>query len=261
MARLIGAQKLVLQAILGIQGDSPSFVEDVQIAQSTRIALQDVRAWLETLEGRDYVDVARTEAGLSASITAQGKLVLKQFQPIGTTPPPTITPPSTHPHVEPSVRPSGAPSSHAPVGTLIHLFYSYSHEDESLRDELAKHLSVLKRQGVISEWHDRKIGAGDEWKGAIDKNLEEAQVILLLVSASFLASDYCWDVETKRAIERHDRGEARVIPVILRECDWQGHRSPSCKPFPRTQRRSILGQRRTRRGRMLRRGYGVRWRQ
>ena len=81
-------------------------------------------------------------------------------------------------------------------------------------------LALLKRQGLISDWHDRKIGAGDEWKGAIDKNLEEAQVILLLVSASFIASDYCWDIELKRAIERHDRGEARVIPIILRPCVW-----------------------------------------
>jgi predicted transcriptional regulator len=94
MARLIGAQKLVLQAILNIQGDSPNFVEDSQIAQSTRIALKDVRDWCETLEGEGYVDVARTETSLSVSITAKGKLVLKQFQPIGTPPSPTSPPPS-----------------------------------------------------------------------------------------------------------------------------------------------------------------------
>jgi hypothetical protein len=66
------------------------------------------------------------------------------------------------------------------------------------------------------------ISAGDEWKGEIDDNLEQADVILLLISSDFLASDYCWDVETKRALERHDAGEARVIPVILRTVDWQG---------------------------------------
>ena len=104
----------------------------------------------------------------------------------------------------------------------IRLFYSYSHKNEALRDELEEALALLKRQGLISGWHDRRIGAGEEWKGAIDKNLEEAQVVLLLVSSSFLASDYCWDVETKRAIERHDRGEAKVIPVILRPCVWHG---------------------------------------
>jgi len=117
---------------------------------------------------------------------------------------------------------SSPTSATAGINVPIRLFYSYSHKDETLRDELEEALALLKRQGLISGWHDRKIGAGDEWKGAIDKNLEEAQVVLLLVSASFLASDYCWDVETKRAVERHDQGEAKVIPVILRPCDWHG---------------------------------------
>jgi hypothetical protein len=77
------------------------------------------------------------------------------------------------------------------------------------------------------------IGAGDEWKGAIDKNLEEAYVILLLISSSFIASDYCWDIETKRAIERHDRGEAKVIPIILRPCDWHGAPFGKLQSLPR----------------------------
>ena len=72
----------------------------------------------------------------------------------------------------------------------IRLFYAYSHKDEELRKELEDHLSLLRRQGVISGWHDRMIGAGEEWKGQLDKNLEEAQIILLLISPSFLASDY-----------------------------------------------------------------------
>jgi hypothetical protein len=104
---------------------------------------------------------------------------------------------------------------------LVSLFYSYSHKDEALRDELATHLSLLRRQGVISGWHDRRIAAGTEWAGQIDQHLEAADVILLLVSADFLASDYCYDKEMKRALERHGAGTARVIPVILRPCDWQ----------------------------------------
>jgi hypothetical protein len=111
----------------------------------------------------------------------------------------------------------------------ISLFYSYSHEDEALRDELEKHLALAKRQGYIAGWHDRRIGAGEGWNGELDKNLEEAQVILLLISPSFLASDYCYDIETKRALERHDRGDARVIPVLLRPVDWEG------APFARLQ--------------------------
>ena len=99
----------------------------------------------------------------------------------------------------------------------IRLFYSYSHDDESFREQLEKHLALLKRTGVIEEWHDRQIGAGTEWEGQINDNLEQADVILLLISASFLASDYCFDKEMTRAMERHDAGKARVIPVILRQ--------------------------------------------
>ena len=82
----------------------------------------------------------------------------------------------------------------------IKLFYSYSHKDEALRDQLETHLKLLQRQKVIDTWHDRQIGAGEEWQRAIDKNMEAADIILLLISADFLASDYCFDVEIKRAI-------------------------------------------------------------
>lgn len=98
----------------------------------------------------------------------------------------------------------------------IAVFYSYAHEDESLREQLEKRLSMLRRQGLISEWHDRQIAAGTEWAQEIDAHLETASVILLLVSSDFLASDYCYDIEMQRALERHARSEARVIPVILR---------------------------------------------
>lgn len=108
------------------------------------------------------------------------------------------------------------------ISERIEVFISYSHNDETLRKELEKHLSILKRQKLISTWHDRNIGAGEEWKGQIDKHLDSAQMILLLVSADFLASDYCYDIELKRAIERHKAGEARVIPIILRPVEWKG---------------------------------------
>jgi hypothetical protein len=103
---------------------------------------------------------------------------------------------------------------------MVVLFFSYSHRDESLRDELEIHLSSLKRQGVIETWHDRRIGAGKEFDSEISEHLESAQIILLLVSPYFIASDYCYDIEMTRALERHRAGEARVIPVILHPCDW-----------------------------------------
>jgi hypothetical protein len=102
----------------------------------------------------------------------------------------------------------------------IDVFFSYSHEDESLLEALITHLKLLERQRVIRGWHDRRIGAGEDWKHMIEAHLERASVILLLVSADFLASDYCYDLEMKRALERREAGDAVVIPVILRPCDW-----------------------------------------
>jgi hypothetical protein len=104
----------------------------------------------------------------------------------------------------------------------VELFYSYSHRDGELRDKLGVALSSLRRQGDISEWHDRRITGGTEWDGEIDSHLESAGIILLLVSPDFIASDYCYDIEVKRAMERHAAGEARVVPVILRPTDWEG---------------------------------------
>ena len=82
------------------------------------------------------------------------------------------------------------------------LFFSYSHKDEDLRNELEVHLSALKRQGIISTWHDRRITAGTELDGAIDRNLNSADIILLLVSPDFINSDYCYKIERKRALRR-----------------------------------------------------------
>ena len=110
---------------------------------------------------------------------------------------------------------------HAKSGGVA-LFYSNSHVDESLRDQLERHLSALQRQGLICQWHDRRIGAGEEWRGQIDQHLTEADIVLLLISPDFISSDYCYDVEMEQALARHRSGDARVIPVFLRSCDWEG---------------------------------------
>lgn len=114
----------------------------------------------------------------------------------------------------------------------MEVFFSYSHQDEGLRNELEKHLSVLRRQGVIDIWTDHRIGPGEEIGGEIDRHLESADIILLLVSPDFLNSDYCYDIEMKRAMERHESGEARVIPIILRPCDWQSAPFGGLKALP-----------------------------
>ncbi len=106
--------------------------------------------------------------------------------------------------------------------TPVEVFYSYAHKDASWRNELEKHLSLLHRQGLITAWHDRHILPGTDWAQAIDEHLERASVILLLISADFLASDYCYGLEMQRALERHQANEARVIPILLRPVDWKG---------------------------------------
>jgi tetratricopeptide (TPR) repeat protein len=103
----------------------------------------------------------------------------------------------------------------------LQVFISYSHRDEELRQEFVKHLRQLKRDGLIQDWHDREITAGSEWAGQIDEHLNAADIIVLLVSPDFVASEYCYDIEMKRALERHAAREARVVPVILRPSDWR----------------------------------------
>jgi len=102
----------------------------------------------------------------------------------------------------------------------LRLFYSYSHKDEVLRDELEVRLKLLQRQNLIQPWHDRRIIPGTDWKQELDTNLEQADIILLLVSPDFINSDYCYEIEMTRALERHDADEALVLPILLRPVNW-----------------------------------------
>jgi hypothetical protein len=156
---------------------------------------------IETPDGRKITVKARNHAELAAALQTAQAFLVSDSAPISATMP--TQPPQT----------SAAP---------IEVFFSYSHRDEELRDELAIHLTMLKRQGIIAAWHDREITAGSDWAGAIDDHLNSASIILLLISANFLASDYCYDIELTQAMQRHAAGEARVLPVILKPCDWTG---------------------------------------
>lgn len=106
----------------------------------------------------------------------------------------------------------------------ITIFFCYAREDEALLNKLKSHLRPLQRQGLIDVWYDRDISAGTEWEQEIKQHLNSAQIVLLLVSPDFMNSDYCYSIEMKRALERHTRSEAKVIPVILRPVDW--HEGP-----------------------------------
>lgn len=101
------------------------------------------------------------------------------------------------------------------------IFVSYSHKDERLLNELKTHLSPLHRLKLIETWDDREIRAGEEFGEKINENLERADIILLLVSSDFIASNYCYEKEMTRALERHEKSEARVVPVIVRDAKWE----------------------------------------
>jgi internalin A len=101
------------------------------------------------------------------------------------------------------------------------VFVSYSHRDERQLNELRTHLSPLERLKLIETWYDRRIVAGEDFGQKINENINSADIILLLVSADFLASEYCFEMEMKRALERHEKEEARVVPVIVRDVNWK----------------------------------------
>jgi len=116
----------------------------------------------------------------------------------------------------------------------LRVFISYSRVDEEigLLKEFLIHLQPMVRDKLIEPWHDRRITPGAEWAGKIDEHLSNAQLVILLVSPDFLASDYCNDVEMTKAMELHSTGEARVVPVILRPCDWQTSRFAALQVLP-----------------------------
>lgn len=113
------------------------------------------------------------------------------------------------------------------------VFISYSHKDEAFRETLDEHLSILKMNGVIDAWHDRKIIPGQKWGEEISSNLESAEIIIFLISSSFLASGYCMAIEARRAIEMSKEGKARLIPIVVRACSWSGHELAGFQGLPK----------------------------
>lgn len=110
---------------------------------------------------------------------------------------------------------------HKPMPEAIEIFLSYAHEDEKLLAKLMTHLKILQRLGLAMLWYDQDIGKGSSWEPEIYQRLNTADIILLLISSDFIASDFCYSKEMDRAMERHARNEACVIPVILRPTNWQ----------------------------------------
>lgn len=116
------------------------------------------------------------------------------------------------------------------------IFISYAHKDELYKEELIEHMSGLRRAGIINEWNDRKIVAGQNWSEEISNNLTSSNIILFLISASFMNSDYCMGVEVKTALEMHARGEAQLIPIIIRAVDWTDSEISKIQGLPKDAR-------------------------
>jgi Uncharacterized conserved protein len=107
-----------------------------------------------------------------------------------------------------------------PAGKPLKVFWSYAHEDEAWRVKLGQHFAALRRTGLIEDWHDRRISPGSGWRNEIHRHLLDADIVLLLLSAAFFDSDYCWGEEMTKALARHRAEQARVIPIILHPCSW-----------------------------------------
>jgi TIR domain/HEAT repeats len=112
-------------------------------------------------------------------------------------------------------------------------FYSYSHKDEELRDQLATYLAPLRQKGLIVEWHDRKIEPGVDWDKEISTQLDQADLVLILISPDFLASDYCFGVEMEQAFSRAKQGQSKLVPILARPCLWEDSRFSALQMIPR----------------------------
>ncbi len=162
-----------------------------------------------SINGVDFVALpdllAAAKNGLSAVLAGPNRqrLALRDFAPLLTALQLTLPPPT--------------------------IFISYAHEDKDLRERLEQHLTPLRRQRQALVWSDAEIAPGQDWEAAIVRNLKSADVILLLVSPALLSSTFIWEKELQPALDRHDRGECRVIPVLMRPCIWQD------MPFARLQ--------------------------
>jgi hypothetical protein len=113
------------------------------------------------------------------------------------------------------------------------IFISYAHADEDLKKELDKYLKVLKRSSKVQVWNDRELIGGQEWDQTIMSELDKANIILLLISVDFNASDFIWEKELASAMKRHEEGTAHVVPIILRRCEWRSMPYAKLQALPR----------------------------
>jgi len=126
------------------------------------------------------------------------------------------------------------------MASSIEVFICYAQEDESALEALVTHLKVLKKQGYLTMWYDHEISPGTDWEQEIDTHLNTAHIILLLISQHFVASDYCYLVQMEQAVQRHQQGDARVIPVLVRPVHYERTPFARLQPLP-SNRKPLLG--------------------
>jgi hypothetical protein len=129
-----------------------------------------------------------------------------------------------------------APAEEFPPKGPVEVVLCYSHKDEPFCTNVQRLLTPLRKQGLITSWYDGMIGPGEEWQREIAAHLNSASIILLLLSRDFLASDYCYEVEMRHALERHEQGTARVIPIVVRPVDLTGNPLKRLKMLPEDER-------------------------
>jgi hypothetical protein len=182
----------------------PELVKQIFLASATdlqRSPFYQGKGLIDAFKAVQYEGLPAFSSHVSSALQPEIRLGLRDSAPVS--PPPVVN----SSKVDEIKRP-------------LQVMCSYAHEDEAIWAELKAHLASLKRQGLIEIWYDRSILPGDQWRDEIGKNLEQSDIILLLVSSYFMDSDYCYDIEMKRAVERHDAGRAAVVPIIIRPVDW-----------------------------------------
>ena len=120
-----------------------------------------------------------------------------------------------------------------PLSKPVNVFFCYAPQDEELRGKLEDHLALLERGGHVQSWSSRAVGAGAEWRAETDRLIDLADVIILLVSADFLASDHLYDVELRHALARQDARRSKVVGILLRPCDWKHEELARVRMLPR----------------------------
>lgn len=200
------------EEMMGIIGFSDKTVRSNQII-SALLAFTD----MVEADWQSAPPTGASTTGNSAQVTGNGNIVIQGVQgsPIH------INVPQSHTQSGNPATTTTPPTPAQNTAGAKKIFFSYSKFDREYLEQLLRHLSVLRRKGKIAAWDDHQILPGEAWDGVIKTQLIEADIILLLISADFLSTDYIWDVEIKTAMERHDQKSATVVPIVLRPCSWE----------------------------------------